>query len=219
MQMTNINPTMPIHIGDDTAIGGHSLLFTHSSWLSVLDGAPAKFEPITIGQRVWIPWRTFITSGVSIGDDVIIGPDSLINRNIPARSMAHGNPMKIVPNIFLRKPSPEKRTEILSNIINEFIAYLKHNKITAVLDKSLLQISGNGKQSQIQFCLNLETPLSGKVDLRVDDAAPEYLEERVLGSNCYINLNSRQRIGTSPAAEEFIRFLSRYGIRFHRLDE
>ena len=33
MQMSFINPTMPIEIGDDTGIGGHCLIFTHGSWL------------------------------------------------------------------------------------------------------------------------------------------------------------------------------------------
>jgi len=32
---TQINPTEPIIIGDDTGIGGHCLLFTHGSWLKL----------------------------------------------------------------------------------------------------------------------------------------------------------------------------------------
>ena len=49
MEMSFLNPTKPIIIGDDTGIGGHCLLFTHSSWLSQLEGYPVTFEPITLG--------------------------------------------------------------------------------------------------------------------------------------------------------------------------
>ncbi|MEP6692856.1 MAG: hypothetical protein ABJD07_16985, partial [Gemmatimonadaceae bacterium] len=57
LQMTNINPTKPVTIGDDTGIGGHCLIFTHGSWLNQLDGYPVTYEPVTIGNSVWLPWR------------------------------------------------------------------------------------------------------------------------------------------------------------------
>ncbi|MGH7733311.1 MAG: acyltransferase, partial [Gemmatimonadales bacterium] len=53
LQSTNINPTKPVTIGDDTGIGGHCLIFTHCAWLNVLDGYPATYEPVTIGASVW----------------------------------------------------------------------------------------------------------------------------------------------------------------------
>ncbi|MGZ3931235.1 MAG: hypothetical protein ACXVP0_07720, partial [Bacteroidia bacterium] len=55
MQMSFINPTLPITVGDDSGIGGHCLLFTHGSWLNELEGFPVTFAPITLGKKVWLP--------------------------------------------------------------------------------------------------------------------------------------------------------------------
>jgi len=49
MQMSFINPAKSITIGDDSGIGGHSLIFGHASWLSQFDGYPVEFKPIVIG--------------------------------------------------------------------------------------------------------------------------------------------------------------------------
>ena len=57
MQMTFINPAKGITIGDDTGIGGDSLVFGHTSWLSQFEGYPVQFEPIEIGNSVSIAWR------------------------------------------------------------------------------------------------------------------------------------------------------------------
>ena len=50
-------PTKSITIGDDTGIGGDSLLFGHTSWLSRFEGYPVDFRPIEIGNSVSIAWR------------------------------------------------------------------------------------------------------------------------------------------------------------------
>ena len=96
MEYSFINTTKPIIIGDDTGIGGHCLLFTHGSWLSQLDGFPVAFAPITIGDRVWLPWRVFIMPGVSIGDEVVIGANSLISKDLPSNVLAAGSPAKVL---------------------------------------------------------------------------------------------------------------------------
>ena len=57
MQMTFVNPTRSIVIGDDTGIGGDCLLFGHTSWLSRFEGYPVDFESIEIGKSVSIAWR------------------------------------------------------------------------------------------------------------------------------------------------------------------
>ena len=72
LQMAYINPTKPVVIGDDTGIGGHCLIFTHGSWLNILDGYPVTFAPVTLGKSVWLPWRVFLMPGVTIGDGSVI---------------------------------------------------------------------------------------------------------------------------------------------------
>src|SRR5678816_1566780 len=85
MQMTFVNPTRSIVIGDDTGIGGDCLVFGHTSWLSRLEGYPVEFDSIEIGNSVSISWRVFILPGTQIGDGAVIGANSLVRGTIPPR--------------------------------------------------------------------------------------------------------------------------------------
>jgi len=58
-------------------------------------------RPITIGDRVWIGGGAIILPGVTVGDDSVIGAGSVVTKNIPARSVAVGNPCRVV-----RRTSP-----------------------------------------------------------------------------------------------------------------
>ena len=55
-----------------------------------------KGTPI-IGNDVWIGINTTITGKVSIGNDVLIAPNSFVNLDIPDHSVVIGNPAKIFP--------------------------------------------------------------------------------------------------------------------------
>ena len=96
LQLTSINPTKPVTIGDDTGIGGHCLIFTHGAWLNALDGYPVTYEPVTLGNSVWLPWRVFIMPGTTIGDGSVIGANSLVQGTIPPASLAVGSPAKVI---------------------------------------------------------------------------------------------------------------------------
>ena len=96
MQMTFINPTRSITIGDDTGIGGDCLIFGHTSWLSRFEGYPTEFKSIEIGNSVSVAWRVFVTAGAKIEDGAVIGANSMVNRKIPARCLAVGSPAKVV---------------------------------------------------------------------------------------------------------------------------
>ena len=225
MQSTYINPTRPIIMGDDSAIGGHSHLFTHSSWLSALEGYPVKFGPITIGKKVWLAFRVFITSNVTIGDHVIVGPDSLVSENIPAESIAGGNPLKIRPNIFHRDLPPEKRQKIINEILLEFLDYAQHNG--AIHEEQtgdtgrLLQLRYQNKTHTILIVAAETIPsLKGQAaDLLLLLNAP--LHQDVVNftqAKMIISLKNLKRLGSSSAGEELVRYFSRYGIRFERME-
>lgn len=52
--------------------------------------------PINIGNNVWIGAHTAILPGVTIGDNSVIGAGSIVTKNIPADSLAVGNPCKVI---------------------------------------------------------------------------------------------------------------------------
>lgn len=55
--------------------------------------------PISIGNDVWIGGGVTVLPGVAIGDNVIIGAGSLVNRDIPSGVVAVGSPCRVVKKI------------------------------------------------------------------------------------------------------------------------
>ena len=50
----------------------------------------------TIGDKVWIGAGAVVVGKITIGDDVLIAPNSFVNRDVPSHSIVLGNPCKIV---------------------------------------------------------------------------------------------------------------------------
>lgn len=220
MQASYINPTKPIIIGDDSGIGGHCLMFTHGSWNSALEGYPVKFAPITIGKKVWLPWRIFVMPGVTIGDGAVIGADSLITKDIPANSLAAGNPAKIIKENFPTPISDTEKENILQSIIKDFADYLNHHGFTTKIElhktNFILSISKHKSNYNIVISDDLnslsETETADVVVLKHGKI------KDTRSNKMYLALDERERLGTHPAGEELVSFLSRYGVRFNRLD-
>jgi serine O-acetyltransferase len=52
-----------------------------------------KYEGVpTIGNQVWIGINAAIVGNVTIGDDVLIAPNSFVNVDVPSHSVVFGNP-------------------------------------------------------------------------------------------------------------------------------
>lgn len=54
---------------------------------------------VTIGDNVWVGGNTVICPGVQIGDNVVIGAGSVVTKDIPAWSIAAGNPCRVLRKI------------------------------------------------------------------------------------------------------------------------
>lgn len=55
-------------------------------------GAPA------IGNKVWIGANSVVVGNITIGDNVLIAPLTLVNFDVPSNSIVIGNPARIIPN-------------------------------------------------------------------------------------------------------------------------
>lgn len=55
--------------------------------------------PVTIGNGCWIGGGVIILPGVSIGKGCVIGAGSVVTKNIPANSLAVGNPCRVIRKI------------------------------------------------------------------------------------------------------------------------
>jgi acetyltransferase-like isoleucine patch superfamily enzyme len=221
MEYSFINPTKPIQIGDDSGIGGHCLLFTHGSWLSQLDGYPVTFAPITIGKNVWLPWRVFIMPGVTIGDNVVIGANSLVNRSVPSNCLIAGSPAKIISEDYPSPITEERRIGIFDNIISNFNQYLVHNGFTVEQkdnhDGFVINVNKRSIASSLIYSKtgNTSEPCNRDSVVILDNAN----DNSSYGNyKMVVNLRNKTRIGTSLIGEEFVSYLFRYGMRFNRLD-
>ena len=53
-------------------------------------------RPITVGNNVWIGAQVCVLPGVNIGDNCVIGAGSVVVKDIPANSLAVGNPCRVI---------------------------------------------------------------------------------------------------------------------------
>ena len=225
MEYSYVNPTKPVIIGDDSGIGGHCLLFTHGSWLPQIDGFPVTFAPITLGKRVWLPWRVFIMPGVSIGDNVVIGANSLIAKSLPSNCLAAGSPASIIKENYPPALSKEKRDSIVETIFEDFVHHLKHHSynVELIKEENFLVVKVSDKNfNYILIYINSPAVLNNEkiknCDLLIlDNEELDILNDKV-NIKMIIDYQNKQRKGSSEFGEEFVSFISRYGIRFDRLD-
>lgn len=90
-----------ITIGHCTLIGpGCSLICTNHS-IDPAERLNGIFNdrPITIGENVWLGANVTVLPGVTIGDRAVIGAGSVVTHDIPADSIAVGNPCRVVKQI------------------------------------------------------------------------------------------------------------------------
>lgn len=91
----------PVTIGDDCFIGPNVSIYTacHSTDPVERNLRKEWAEPVTIGNNVWIGGGAIILPGVTIGDNVTIGAGSVVTKDIPANTVAAGNPCRLLKEI------------------------------------------------------------------------------------------------------------------------
>ncbi|MDR1553000.1 MAG: acyltransferase [Prevotellaceae bacterium] len=62
----------------------------------IIDEKYVSKKPIEIGDHVWIGTNVIILKGVKIGNGAVIAANSLVNKDIPEKSLAGGVPIKII---------------------------------------------------------------------------------------------------------------------------
>lgn len=91
----------PVCIGDDCFIGPNVSIYTacHSTVPSERNTRQEWALPVTIGHNCWIGGSVTILPGVTIGDNCTIGAGSVVVKDIPAGSVAVGNPCRVVRSL------------------------------------------------------------------------------------------------------------------------
>ena len=167
---TIINPSEKIIIGNNVGIGAEVMIWTHGAWLDVMQGFPADFGPVTIGNNVWLPARSIVLPNVEIGDNTVIGIGSTVNKNIPSGCLAAGSPCKVIKeNYYPKELSANEKLRIVDNIVKDYrrlaqykslvvdlestedVIILKHSDGDTVYDLKNRTMTGNINESSEDF--------------------------------------------------------------------
>ena len=128
---TVLNPSEPIEIGDNCGIGADVMIWTHGAWLDITQGFPSDFGPVKIGKNVWLPARSIVLPNVEIGDNVVIGTNSIINRDLPSGCFAAGSPCKVIKeNVYPKKLSDEELELMITNILEDWLKLIRSKQVT-----------------------------------------------------------------------------------------
>ena len=92
-----------IEIGDQVTIGQMVSILDHDHRYKMeedhltLDGYTTA--PVKIGSHIWIGDKCTILKGVTIGDNVVIGANTLVHKDVPPGVVIGGNPFKILKKL------------------------------------------------------------------------------------------------------------------------
>jgi len=234
MQMSFINPTHSITIGDDSGIGGHSLVFGHTSGLSKFEGYPVEFDSIEIGRSVSVAWRVFILPGAKIGDGSVIGANSLVRGTIPEQCLAVGFPARVVSKSpqLPRIVSVEEKKRYLDEILAEMIEFFRGFELQCkevngdwIVSHRKRTLLGSSAQTWVLRVLS-----SHGDDLRQDikrshadvvvslnAISPETRRELNADKSVWIDIQNKERSDFgNELGEEVAMYLRRYDVRLLR---
>ena len=101
--MIDITRPSLVEIGDNVYMNSYFTLLTHDFVSGVFIHSNRCFLPssgkVTIGNNCGFGRNVMILKGVSIGDNVFVGANSVVNKDIPSNSIAVGNPCKVVKSL------------------------------------------------------------------------------------------------------------------------
>lgn len=90
-----------VKIGDNCMLAPNVQIYaaTHPTDAESRNSGAEYALPITIGKNCWIGGSAIILPGVTIGDNCVIGAGSVVTKDVPANSVAAGNPARIIKTL------------------------------------------------------------------------------------------------------------------------
>ncbi|MBI4648413.1 MAG: acyltransferase [Bacteroidia bacterium] len=157
-----INICEPVEIGNDVGFSAHVDVLTHGFWLSVLEGFPATFSGVRIGNGVIVGHRSLIMMGVEIADQIVIGAYAVVTKTLKEMGIYAGVPAKKIKDII--PLTYEQRIQKISEIVNNYAAVAKYHQINPKIKIDFPYININN------FRFNVETfEYEGIEDIETDD--------------------------------------------------
>lgn len=100
---TTIVAMKSVVIGDDCLLSDAYITDTdfHNIEPALRHSPPGEktIRPVVIGRNVWIGDRGVVLKGSEIGDDSVVGSNSVVRGSVPSRVVCIGNPAQIVKRL------------------------------------------------------------------------------------------------------------------------
>ena len=97
MSSSSITSFKEVIIGDNVRIGANCVIMDGDYHLN--DSRVSLPKAIKICNNVWLGYGVVVMKGVTIGENSVIGVNSIVTKDIPANVVAAGNPCKIIRSI------------------------------------------------------------------------------------------------------------------------
>jgi len=169
-----LNVNHAITIGEYVGIGEDVAIWTHGSYLPILEGFPADFGPVHIGNKVWLPAKSTVLPNRRIGNNVVIGTNSLINKDLPDGCLAGGIPVRVLKDNLYPSYEPARNEQLVRRIIADYeqLAAYKPLKI---------QLSYNAENQQLrcnEVTFHLDTMQTEGSFTQVEEDFRDFLRRR-----------------------------------------
>lgn len=112
-----INVCEPVEIGNDVGFSGKVEIITHGFWLSVLEGYPAGFGKVKVGNGVILGFGSTLLMNANIANNIVLGAHSLVLKELTQPNSVYAG----APARFIRKIEPIKNIDEKIRIIEEIL--------------------------------------------------------------------------------------------------
>ena len=96
-----------VTIGDNTRIAHNCSIITGQHQYDVegktIIDSGYVWEPVSIGNDVWIGAGAVILQGITINDGAVIGANSVVTKDVEAYTIVAGNPARVIRKRFSNK--------------------------------------------------------------------------------------------------------------------
>lgn len=131
-----------------SGVGPGSYLYTHGSGMPVTEGYHASFSPIHIKEKVWVNMRATVGPGVTIGENSIILPGTILLESVGPNRLVAGDPVKLtnLPRLS-RPPDANGMRDIAKRILADYCEWQKNNGNTACELRDSVLVLGSGRRT------------------------------------------------------------------------